>query len=45
MSKDKKQKIRRPHQARRTVGMVLACVFLAVVIAANVAVSMLGDVS
>lgn len=44
MSKDKKQKIRRPHQVRRTVGMVLACVFLAVVIAANVAVSMLGDV-
>ena len=44
MSKAKKQKVKRPHQIRRMAGMIAACLFLVVVIVANVAVSMLGDV-
>lgn len=39
-----RKKVKRPHRVRRTVGMIAACLFLAIVIAANVAVSMLGDV-
>lgn len=43
MSREKQPSKKRPHAVRRVVGMVLACVFLAIVIVANVAVNMMGS--